>query len=251
MRVTCDTCETAFLVDDCHAGRRARCSKCKHTLLLPIEDSDQLIDWVSSAPWHRVFRFVTGGGARGHSPDVISELIRAFEERRFSEENVARLRMANELQENVERQRKSIMERERQRLQQQLTRCIVLENLLNLSAADFELLIANLYRAQGYEAFAVGGAADQGIDVEVYEREDQTLWAIAQCKRYALNRRISSSQIRDFVGSFNLSDAVRAFYFTTSDYTNDACETASNFPWLTLYDGISLVALIEEVKGKL
>lgn len=246
MRVTCEKCDSFFEVDDRYAGRRARCSHCNHRFLLPFGCSKELLHWIATGPWHRVFRFVTRGGARGHTADVIQGLIRTFEERRFEEENRVRRDAARALQKSDEQARLERIALRRRNIQRQLRQKQELQRLCALNPAEFEVLIANLYRAKGYEAFAVGGGADQGIDVKIFKGDGQSLWAIAQCKRYSLGHKVTSNQIREFVGSYGLSGAREGYYFTTSEYTHNALTTASKFSWLTTYSGEQLVLLIGE-----
>jgi restriction system protein len=115
--------------------------------------------------------------------------------------------------------------------------------LRQLDPALFEDRIADLFNVQGYEAHAVGGSRDRGIDV-VISRPDGTPWAVAQCKRYGFANRVSSSEIVHFCGAFHLSRAQCGFFFTTGGYTKEARRCAEKMPWLKTHDGKSLVELI-------
>jgi restriction endonuclease Mrr len=45
-----------------------------------------------------------------------------------------------------------------------------LEELRRLSPEEFEELVTNLFSAQGYDAKAVGKAADGGVDVDIRDK---------------------------------------------------------------------------------
>lgn len=119
--------------------------------------------------------------------------------------------------------------------------------LLEMDPSAFENFVADLFNVQGYTASAVGGTDDQGIDVLVSD-ETESLWAVAQCKRYAPGNRIGVKAIREFAGAFLFSGAKKGFYFTTCGLTRDAWKLVGNSPWLTVYDGSRLLRYIQEVE---
>jgi restriction system protein len=115
-------------------------------------------------------------------------------------------------QEKAEKRRLMRRTRELQQARKRLERQKCLRDLRQLDPALFEDRIADLFNVQGYEAHAVGGSRDRGIDV-VISRPDGTPWAVAQCKRYGFANRVSSSEIVHFCGAFHLSRAQCGFFF--------------------------------------
>jgi hypothetical protein len=71
-------------------------------------------------------------------------------------------------------------------------------SLYQLTPAQFEQAVAELFRADGYHARTTGGANDRGIDIYL-EKEGQR--AVVPCKRY--RQKVTPSHIRDFIGAMN------------------------------------------------
>ena len=246
MQVVCEKCSASYKVSDIHGGRMAKCKKCRHRFVLPIRDEKQLLDWARSCEWRRLFRFMTRGGARGHTESIVDRLIRIYEIRRWAEEDRIRAENFEEKKVREIEAKKDRLAKEKRRIRNKMQRHCQLESLYNLTPTEFEVFVADLYKAKGYEAFAVGGGGDNGVDVEIRTPDGKTKWAIAQCKRYAKGNTVGSGAIRNLVGSCGVAGIQKGFFFTTSSYTRQAIETASKFDWLTLYDGIELVKLIQE-----
>ncbi len=213
---------------------------------MPIRDPDRLIEWARDVNWPRLFRFITRGGARGHSQETVRVLIRTFEERRWREE--WKFRGQDEIKKRMdaeERRRKGELD-EKKRLARNLRRNQQLEQMVGLSPGEFEVFVADVFRAQGYEAFAVGKSNDGGVDVEIYDRKLKNKWGVAQCKRY-VGKRIAAKNVREFAGAFGLSKAEKGFYVTTSKFTRQATATAQAYPWLQIYDGIGFADFVASV----
>jgi len=240
-RIDCTNCNARYVVDPKHGGRMGRCSQCNERFILPIPCPNQLLEWARSATWQRLTRFVTLSGARGHSRNTIDQFIEVFNQRRWAEEH-ATYRAASETGRSLSHSEKIWQKSERK-----LQRKSILDEIRAFSPYDFEKLIADIFSSRGMAAQAVGGAADDGIDVKIWDSNGE-FWAVAQCKRYAADNKIGASQIREFAGAFMLSKAVKGFFFSTSSYTRHAKRTARGYPWLTIYDGQSFVRYIEELK---
>ncbi len=224
----------------------AKCKKCRHRFVLPIRDEKQLLDWASSCEWHRLFRFMTKGGAKGHTELIVDQLIRIYETRRWAEEDRVRLKNSEEKKVRKMEEKKNQQAREKRRIRNKMQRLSQLESLYSLTPTEFEIYVADIFRAKGYEAFAVGGGGDNGVDVEILTPDGKKKWAIAQCKRYAQDNTVGSGAVRNLVGSCGLAGVQKGFFFTTSSYTRQAVETASKFDWLTLYNGVELVKMAQK-----
>ena len=119
-----------------------------------------------------------------------------------------------------------------------------LDTLKALSWQNFERLVGEAYRRQGYAVEEVGGSApDGGIDV-VLRRQGQKV--IVQCKRWK-SAQVGVSLIREFYGVTVADKATRGIFVTTGTYTPDAVEFACGKP-LELVDGPALAALVEGVQ---
>lgn len=121
----------------------------------------------------------------------------------------------------------------------------------------FEDLILNLLRAMGYGGVTakedkdrirgLGKSGDGGVDGVI----DQDLLGVdqvyVQAKRYAEDNKVASREIRDFFGALNLKKAQKGIFFTTSEFTKDAEETAQGLGVrIALINGDQLAELMIE-----
>lgn len=96
-----------------------------------------------------------------------------------------------------------------------------------MSDKTFELFSAAVILALG-EAHTfvecIGGAGDRGIDAvlrNLYQKK-----VIVQSKRYMQGNNVEPSQVRDFVGTIHLQNAVYGYIVTTSTLSAQAHEEA-------------------------
>jgi restriction system protein len=116
----------------------------------------------------------------------------------------------------------------------------VTEMLAKMSWQDFELLIGQWFKTQGYEVMQAGGAhADGGIDIEL--RKDGELYLV-QCKHYRA-WRVPVQTIRDLYGVMTSRGAAGGFVVTSGQFTIPAKEFAEGRV-ITLIDGEKLSEII-------
>lgn len=192
----------------------------------------RLKSWAKTAAWQELDEFMIDGGAQGFPKRLVDELVEIYTYRRWGEED--RIRRETQRQEDALRKKEISLatDNELNALQVELKN-FSSDFVLGLSAFEFEKFIAKLFQAFGYNSEAVGGTMDGGIDVRIFVGD--SLYAIAQCKRFS-EKNISASQMRDFVGAYMSSKAIKAFFFTTTSYTPAAIETAEKFHGLEIYD---------------
>lgn len=124
----------------------------------------------------------------------------------------------------------------------------VLEQILELSADEFEILITDLLASIGFDADHVGRQGDEGIDVtgnlKVYGFAGVDLKV--QAKRYSLNSKISPKAIRDFRGS--VPEKSQGAFVATCSFNKKAYEEAvkPGFKRIGLVDGKQLVDIMVE-----
>lgn len=115
-----------------------------------------------------------------------------------------------------------------------------LDQLRTMSWQDFERLVGEAFRTQGYHVTESGlGGADGGVDLVLHRGGQRTL---VQCKRWA-NRSVGVATVRELAGVLAHDDAVAAILVTTSTYTLEAKTFAANKP-ITLIDGEELLGLV-------
>lgn len=108
----------------------------------------------------------------------------------------------------------------------------LLERVLESSPAFFEKLIVQLLVSMGFgggvetAGKALGQSGDGGVD-GVIDQDSLGLDRVyIQAKRYAPDKKIGPSAIRDFFGSLDRFKAAKGVFVTTSDFTKDAEQTA-------------------------
>ncbi len=110
----------------------------------------------------------------------------------------------------------------------------LLQRVRSGSPAFFEALVIRLLLAMGYggqsagdvEKALVGGTGDGGID-GIIDQDPLGLDRIyIQAKRYGEGNTVGAGAIRDFFGSLDRFKASKGLFITTSDFTQQARETA-------------------------
>lgn len=96
--------------------------------------------------------------------------------------------------------------------------------LLTGSGPDFELAVADVLRAYGYDLRRVGGSGDRGVDLTGTDAGGRKV--IVQCKRYGPDNKVGSPAVQSFIGTVVNQGADRGIFVTTSTYTRQAHEQA-------------------------
>jgi restriction system protein len=92
---------------------------------------------------------------------------------------------------------------------------------------QFELVVAEIYRRQGFTAeVSAGLGPDGGVDVKLTKDGSTTL---VQCKQWK-TRKIKVPAIRDFYGTMTHERAQRGIFITTGEYTQDCHDFAEGTP---------------------
>lgn len=99
-------------------------------------------------------------------------------------------------------------------------------DISTLSGTDFEILVQNLLKKEGYEnVIKMGGAGDLGVDIIASKRQqDRLLHYIFQCKRWASN--VGSDPIQRLYAERMRRGLDYAVCVTTSGYTRDGKKVA-------------------------
>lgn len=114
-----------------------------------------------------------------------------------------------------------------------------------MSWREFESLIAETYRRQGFTVEETGGGgADGGIDLILRGKGHK---AIVQCKHWR-QRQVGVKVVREMVGVMTHEKADRVVIVTSGAYTQEAQDFAKGKPIL-LIDGKALARHIREIKG--
>lgn len=115
------------------------------------------------------------------------------------------------------------------------------EQLMELSPRDFEIYVADLFMALGYEKVELTPATnDKGVDVLI-EHQGQRI--AIQCKKY--KGLIGSPMIQTFIGAMRHAESQKGFFVTTSVFSIEAEKMAAQHP-IELIDGTRLAELIQK-----
>ena len=119
-----------------------------------------------------------------------------------------------------------------------------LESLKALSWREFEMLVGEAFRRQGYVVEETGlGGADGGVDLVLYQGGRKSL---VQCKQWRA-RQVNVSTVREMWGLANHHDADEVKIVGVGEFTRDATTFAAGKP-IELITGQGLLALVRTVQ---
>ncbi len=118
-----------------------------------------------------------------------------------------------------------------------------LDTLRGLTWQEFELLVGEAYRRQGYNVEETGGSGpDGGVDL-VLRRNGETV--LVQCKRWKQPAKVGAPTVRELRGAVARDKATRGIFVTSSTFTREAKIEAQGQP-LELVDGTALLELVKQ-----
>jgi restriction system protein len=119
-----------------------------------------------------------------------------------------------------------------------------LESLRAVPWKDFEFLVAEAYRRQGYDVdFSLGKGADGGVDL-VLRKAGRT--SLVQCKQWKVFS-VGAPVIREIFGLMTAERADEAIIVTSGNFTAEAESFARRKP-IQLVDGPRLLQLVRQVQ---
>ena len=119
-----------------------------------------------------------------------------------------------------------------------------IESLRNTTWKDFEFLVAEAYRRQGFQVeYSLGRGADGGVDL-VLRKDDRI--SLVQCKQWKVFS-VGAPVIREMFGLLTSERADEAIIVTSGSFTRDAQSFAEDKP-IRLVDGPQLLALVQSVQ---
>jgi len=93
------------------------------------------------------------------------------------------------------------------------------QDLQKLTPSQFEVYIAELFNALGYQTKVTGKSGDGGVDVEAIK---DGLVHYIQCKKF-ISSKVPVSAVRDFYGAIaDRIDGGKAYFITTNVFTLEA-----------------------------
>lgn len=121
-----------------------------------------------------------------------------------------------------------------------------IESIRAMSWQDFELLVGEAFRRQGYAVVEHGGSApDGGVDIVLHKGGKTT---VVQCKRWR-EAQVSVQPVRELFGVMHAEGADAAIFVSSGTYTADAMEFARGQS-LRLIDGEELVRMVAAIQDE-
>jgi HJR/Mrr/RecB family endonuclease len=119
-----------------------------------------------------------------------------------------------------------------------------LENVRAMSGAQFELFVADLFRAMGHNASLLGGTGDQGVDLIVaYQGEHVAV----QCKNYG--KAVGNKPVQEVYAGSRYHGCNSAWVVAPAGFTKGAVELAQRVG-VTLYDAQAIRTWIRRIDEK-
>lgn len=118
---------------------------------------------------------------------------------------------------------------------------ISIESIDQLTGTQFETLLSDFFKRQGYRVTITKVSGDQGVDLLLYKEQQKIA---VQCKRYKQTNRVGNTAIQEVVTGKVFYDCTEAWVITTSTYTPHAIQLA-NKVGVKLIDRKALIKLLK------
>ncbi|WP_182342374.1 restriction endonuclease [Comamonas koreensis] len=117
----------------------------------------------------------------------------------------------------------------------------------DISWREFELLVGEAYRLQGFRIIELGGnGPDGGVDLVLLKGSEKFL---VQCKQWKA-QRVGVATVRELYGVMAARGATGGFVVTSGRFSNDAQAFARGRN-ITLVDGPQLLAMVQRARQSL
>ncbi|TKX64319.1 restriction endonuclease [Halorubrum sp. GN12_10-3_MGM] len=116
------------------------------------------------------------------------------------------------------------------------------DHLDKFTPTEFEHLVSNLYKTQGYTTQVSQASNDKGIDVTV-TGEDQTL--VIQVKQYSCGNKVGRPTVQQLAGARDQVNANKGVIVTSSSFTRTAQSASRSYgAKMELIDGQELLEML-------
>lgn len=119
-----------------------------------------------------------------------------------------------------------------------------IETIRQMHWRNFEELVAEAFRRQGFRVTEGGYGADGGIDLELIKNGELTL---VQCKQWK-SQKVGVNVIREMYGVLTASNAEKVIVICSGKFTQQAFDFAKGKP-IELLSGVELLSLIQKVQS--
>jgi restriction system protein len=129
------------------------------------------------------------------------------------------------------------------RKQELLDRQQDIDSIKALSWKEFEELVAEAYRRQGFRVIENGFGPDGGVDVKL-SKNKQTI--LVQCKQWK-SKNVGVAVIREMFGILTSENATKVVIICCGGFTREASNFAENKP-IELIDGTELLSIVKDIQ---
>jgi restriction system protein len=119
-----------------------------------------------------------------------------------------------------------------------------IDSINALSWKEFEELVAEAYRRQGFRVIENGFGPDGGVDVKLIKGNQTTL---VQCKQWR-SKNVGVAVIREMFGVMTAESASKVVIICCGGFTRDAASFADNKP-IELIGGTELLSIVKEIQN--
>ena len=141
----------------------------------------------------------------------------------------------------------ALRRRHRRQLASQVVQSDAATALDGMSWREFELLVGEAFRLQGYKVLELGGAGpDGGVDLVLMRGKEKF---IVQCKQWKAFR-VGVAVVRELYGVMAANGAAGGFVVTSGRFTDEAVAFA-NGRNVKLVDGSRLFGLLQQARSAL
>lgn len=134
--------------------------------------------------------------------------------------------------------------RHRQKLVANVVESATADALDGMSWREFEMLVGEGFRLQGYQVVETGGSADGGVDLVLTKGGEKFL---VQCKQWRAFK-VGVDVVRELYGVMAARGAAGGFVVTSGRFTDDATSFASGRN-INLLDGPKLLGLLRQAQS--
>lgn len=116
-----------------------------------------------------------------------------------------------------------------------------------LSAREFEELVALMFNNLGYKATLTPPTRDGGYDLNITRKDELgEINIIAEVKKYSIENKIGLATVRGLLGVVINSNAHKGILVTSSYVSQEANRLAENHPQIEIINRDSLIELLKE-----
>lgn len=130
------------------------------------------------------------------------------------------------------------------RKQRLLDRQQYIDSIKALSWKEFEELVAEAYRRQGFRVIENGFGPDGGVDVKLSKNKQTTL---VQCKQWK-SKKVGVAVIREMFGILTAENASKVVIICCGGFTREASNFAENKP-IELIGGTELLSIVKNIQS--